>query len=181
MLLHGEVATQVAAHIGWMGYSALFLVVLISGLGFLFFKEIKPANLKLMLSFTGSFLFALCVMHMIPEVYEADSHIGLYILIGFFSQLLLEFLSEGIEHGHIHVHAHNENKFPFTMMLGLCIHSFLEAMPLASMHHSGDNLLFAIVLHHIPIAIALMSMLVASHISRVKSIICLIIFAAMPP
>jgi hypothetical protein len=65
MLLHGEVATQVAAHIGWMGYSALFLVVLISGLGFYFLK--KKANLKLMLSFTGSFLFALCVMHMIPK------------------------------------------------------------------------------------------------------------------
>jgi zinc and cadmium transporter len=95
--------------------------------------------------------------------------------------LVLEFWSEGIEHGHIHVHSHGDKKFPLTMMIGLCIHSFLEAMPLANGHHDSDHLLFAIVLHHIPIAIALMSMLMASHINRMQAVLYLMIFAAMPP
>ena len=89
-------------------YALLFFVILASGLSFLLFKKINQQYLKLALSFTGAFLFALCMMEMIPEVYESgNAGIGLYILIGFFSQILIEFFSEGIEHGHIHVHKHH--------------------------------------------------------------------------
>lgn len=164
----------------------LFFVILASGLSFLLFKKINQQYLKLALSFTGAFLFALCMMEMIPEVFKSgNSAIGLYILIGFFSQILIEFFSEGIEHGHIHVHKGHDHTFPLTMMIGLCIHSFLEAMPLPRFddpaHDHSHSLLYAIVLHHIPIAFALMSMLKASQIKNATAIICLIVFAAMPP
>ncbi|MEO8150641.1 MAG: ZIP family metal transporter [Bacteroidia bacterium] len=167
-------------------YALLFFVILASGLSFLLFKKINREYLKLALSFTGAFLFALCMMEMIPEVFKsATAGIGLYILIGFFSQILIEFFSEGIEHGHIHVHKDHDHAFPLTMMIGLCIHSFLEAMPLPRFddpaHSNSHSLLYAIVLHHIPIAFALMSMLKASHIKNTTAIICLVIFAAMPP
>ena len=174
------------SHVEPYEYALLFFVIFLSGLSFLAVKRLSQHYLKLALSFTGAFLFALCMMEMIPSVYSSgDNGIGLYILAGFFSQIIMEFFSEGIEHGHIHVHRHHENTFPLTVMIGLCLHSFLEAMPLpdydASNHDHNHSLLYAIILHHIPIAVALMSMLKSSGIKNSTAIICLAIFAAMPP
>lgn len=165
-------------------YILLFVTVIISGCSVLFIK-ISSKNLKLILSFTGAFLFAISVLHLIPEIYEAGTkNIGVFILIGFFAQILLEFFSEGIEHGHIHVH-HHEHKhaaFPYAMMIGLSIHSFLEGMPLANHEtHSHHSLLTGIVLHNIPIAMALMTMLLQSHISKGRALFWLIVFALVTP
>lgn len=163
-------------------YILLFLSVIISGLSVLFIN-ISGKNLKLILSFSGAFLFAICALHLIPEIYLSGTpNIGIYILLGFFAQILLEFLSEGIEHGHIHVHKHAEHAFPYAMMLGLSIHSFLEGMPLANNDiHSHNSLLTGIVMHNIPIAMALMTMLLGSHISKRTAILWLIVFALVTP
>lgn len=167
-------------------YLYLFLSVIISGISVLFFT-IKGKTLKLILSFSGAYLFAISVLHLIPEIYSSNDHsIGVYILIGFFLQILLEFFSEGIEHGHIHLHPHANKAFPFTMMIGLSIHSFLEGMPLASntssIKESFENpLLTGIILHNIPIAIALMSMLIQSHTKRNTAILLLTVFALVTP
>lgn len=168
-------------------YLLLFLSVIISGLSVLFIN-ISGKNLKLILSFSGSFLFAICALHLIPEIYmSGTSYVGIYILIGFFAQILLEFLSEGIEHGHIHVHKHHhkEQAFPYAMMIGLSIHSFLEGMPLANIGPIGEeshaSLLIGIVMHNIPIAMALMTMLLQSHISKRSAIMWLLVFAAITP
>ncbi|HET6226692.1 MAG TPA: ZIP family metal transporter [Bacteroidia bacterium] len=155
-----------------------------SGLSVLFLR-ISSKSLKLFLSFSGSFLFAISVLHLIPELYQSKTeNIGIYILVGFFAQILLEFFSEGIEHGHIHIH-HEEpgkNVFPFAMILGLSIHSFLEGMPLADLETAAHrSLLTGIVLHNIPIAIALMTMLLQSHVSKQKAIIWLLVFAIITP
>jgi len=165
-------------------YLFLFLSVIVSGLSVLFIN-ISGNNLKLILSFSGAFLFAISVLHLIPEIYLSGTpNIGVYILVGFFIQILLEFFSEGIEHGHIHIHnhGHNHNVFPYTMMIGLSIHSFLEGMPLANTHNNSHNsLLVGIVMHNIPIAIALMTMLIKSNIKKQHAIIWLIVFAFITP
>jgi zinc and cadmium transporter len=165
----------------WM-YFVLFLSVIISGSSVLFIN-ISNSNLKLILSFSGAYLFAISVLHLIPEIYVSGTpNIGIYILIGFFAQILLEFFSEGIEHGHIHVHKHAGHAFPYAMMAGLSIHSFLEGMPLADMASSAHrSLLTGIVMHNIPIAIALMTMLLKSHISKQKAIMWLVVFALITP
>jgi zinc and cadmium transporter len=167
----------------WM-YLLLFLSVIASGLSVLFIN-ISSTSLKLFLSFSGAFLFAISVLHLIPEIYQSGTpNIGIFILAGFFAQILLEFFSEGIEHGHIHIHKHDhkENAFPYAMMLGLSIHSFLEGMPLADITtHAHGSLLTGIVLHNIPIAIALMTMLLQSHISKQKAVIWLFVFALVTP
>jgi zinc and cadmium transporter len=174
-------------HTNDFNFSLVFLfgAILLSGLSFFLFKSINRRYLKLTLSFTGAFLFSICVMEMIPSVYANNgASIGLFILVGFFSQIIIEFFSEGIEHGHIHVHHKHEHAFPLTMMIGLCIHSFLEAMPLPRFNnsdHSHHSLLYAIILHHIPIAFSLLSMLKASGTKPRTAVICLIVFAAMPP
>jgi zinc and cadmium transporter len=165
-------------------YILLFFSVIISGTSVLFIN-ISNKNLKLILSFSGAFLFAISVLHLIPEIYLSGTpNIGIYILIGFFAQILLEFFSEGIEHGHIHIHKgdHHHNAFPYAMMIGLSIHSFLEGMPLANnLTDAHNSLLTGIVLHNIPIAIALMTMLLQSHISKQKAIVWLIVFAFITP
>lgn len=163
-------------------YITLFLVVIISGVSVLFVK-INGQLLKLILSFSGAFLFAISVTHLIPEIYvSATPKIGLYVLLGFFIQLFLEFFSEGIEHGHVHVHEHDKGAFPFTMLLGLCIHSFLEGMPLNHESHHEENTLFlGLLLHKIPVAIALTSMLIQSNISKAVSMFALVVFALITP
>lgn len=165
-------------------YIILFLSVIISGMSVLFIN-ISSKNLKLILSFSGAFLFAISVLHLIPEIYLSGTpNVGIFILIGFFAQILLEFFSEGIEHGHIHVHKHDHkhNAFPYAMMIGLSIHSFLEGMPLANTGiDSHNSLLTGIVMHNIPIAVALMTMLLASHISKRNAIIWLFVFALITP
>ncbi|HEY0029827.1 MAG TPA: ZIP family metal transporter [Bacteroidia bacterium] len=165
-------------------YIILFLSVIISGTSVLFIN-ISSKNLKLILSFSGAFLFAISVLHLIPEIYLSGTpNVGIFILAGFFAQILLEFFSEGIEHGHIHVHKHDHkhNAFPYAMMIGLSIHSFLEGMPLANRAtESHSSLLTGIVMHNIPIAIALMTMLLASRISKRNAILWLIVFALVTP
>jgi zinc transporter ZupT len=105
-------------------------------------------------------------------------------MIGFFLQIIMEFFSEGIEHGHMHIHHDHKGAFPTTMMISLCLHSLLEGMPLAGKltnGYSDRSLLFGIILHHLPVAFALVSMLVASGIGNKKVIIYLSLFAIMAP
>lgn len=155
---------------------------MLSGSAFFLFKKTNTYFLKLSLAFTGAFLFAISVLHLMPEVYQnTGASVGVFVLIGFFLQIILEFFSEGIEHGHMHVHKHHTNAFPFTMMISLCIHSFLEGMPLSQKFNDTNSLFLGIMLHHLPVAFALVSMLIASGISRFKALVYLAIFALMVP
>lgn len=169
-------------------YSILFATVIISGLS-VYLVKINQNRLKLLLAFSGAYLFALSVTKLIPDIYaNASASAGVYILIGFFFQLLLEFFSEGIEHGHMHLHhddKHNHS-FPFAVMAGLSIHSFLEGMPIAHLgaHGSGhaqQSFVTGIVLHNVPIAITLMTMFVHSHLKKSTAIFMLLVFAAITP
>ncbi len=156
--------------------SLLFLTPFLSGLVVGFFSPKSPKKLKLLLSFSGAYLLALCFLHLIPEVYAVDkTNAGLFILLGFVIQLLLEFLSGGIEHGHFHFHSKNEKNFPIALMASLCVHTFLECLPLAdvgSLHHHGGNLnagfslVGGILLHKIPVSVTLMTILIQSGISK---------------
>lgn len=161
--------------------SILFFSAFISGMAVFFVKRDNTNYLKLILSFSGAYLFAITVLHLIPHVYHANTTspevIGLYILGGFIFQLLLEQFSQGIEHGHIH---HHENAgFPLGIMISLCLHAFLEGMPLVSGQQS--KLVFGIAIHHIPAAFALGSLLLSSTVKKQTIITMLVIFAAMTP
>ena len=169
-------------------YLALLFSAILSGLiYFILPGKNSKHRLKLLLAFSGAYLFGISLMHLIPEVYASGDHqIGAYVLIGFFIQIILEYASEGIEHGHIHIHkdSHNHAKFPFAVMVGLCVHSLLEGMPLGVPHAEDStvhSLLGGIVLHHAPVAFALMSMLMDSGISKTKAIFMLVIFSLMAP
>jgi zinc transporter ZupT len=158
----------------------LFCGAFFGGLGIFLFKRDNSQRLKLILSFSGAYLFAITVLHLMPDVYRnPDPLIGLFVLGGFLLQVLMEQFSDGIEHGHIHKHHHNHYIFPFGIMASLCLHALLEGMPLASGNH--NELVFGIALHHIPAAFALGSVLLQNKMNRNAIIGSLALFAIMSP
>lgn len=158
----------------------LFSSAFLGGIAVFLFKGSNAARLKLILSFSGAYLFAITVLHLMPDVYRSgNNQVGLFILGGFLLQILMEQFSEGIEHGHIHKHEHEHYTFPLGVMISLCLHAFLEGMPLASGQHR--ELVFGIALHHIPAAFALGSVLVHARSGKTRTITFLIIFALMSP
>jgi zinc transporter ZupT len=160
----------------------LFFCAFLGGASIFFVKSDRSKLLKLILSFSGAYLFAITVLHLIPDAYSgADAHdIGIYILIGFLIQVFLEQFSEGVEHGHMHHHHHEEGHvFPYGIMISLCLHAFLEGMPLAKDQH--NELIFGIALHHIPAAFALSSILMQNHYKAKSLLLYVGIFAIMAP
>lgn len=158
----------------------LFFCAFLGGSSIFLVKNDKSQLLKLILSFSGAYLFAITVLHLIPDAYSGNdkAEIGIFILIGFLLQVFLEQFSEGVEHGHIHKH-HDGHVFPWGIMLSLCLHAFLEGMPLAK--DQNNELIFGISLHHIPAAFALASILVQNEYKAKGIIFYISIFALMAP
>ena len=165
----------------------LFVSAFLSGLLVIVFKLKFSKNLKLLISFSGAFLLAICILHLIPEIFSNyTSKIGVFILIGFLLQLLLEFFSDGIEHGHFHTHTKSMTAFPYAIFISLCLHSFIEGMALIDTghlhnHSSNHSLLIGIVIHKIPIAVVLSTMFIAKNISKLWFIMALFIFSISAP
>jgi len=161
-------------------FCVLFFCAFLGGATIFLVKSDKSKLLKLILSFSGAYLFAITVLHLIPDAYSGpdSKEIGIFILIGFLLQVFLEQFSEGVEHGHIHKH-HDGHVFPFGIMISLCLHAFLEGMPLAKDQH--NELIFGISLHHIPAAFALASILMQNHFNKGSIVLYLVIFALMAP
>ncbi|MEQ6167805.1 MULTISPECIES: zinc permease [unclassified Ekhidna] len=122
-------------------------------------------NLRLPLIFAGSYLFAITIIHIIPELFSISSNpstIGLYVLIGFFLQQFLEYFSSGVEHGHVHKHKAVSTSGRASIIIALMVHSLLEGTLLthdSPFHekHESYSLLLGIVLHKMPAAFALMA------------------------
>jgi zinc transporter ZupT len=172
-------------------YLLLFGSVLVGGgIGFRL-PYSSSTNLKLVLAFSGSFLLGIAVLHLMPSVYlELKSQAGLWILLGFFIQLGLEQFSNGVEHGHIHSKGHTPRGFAVQVMVGLCLHAFMEGMPLSGyqgLHnpenpdHAQNHLLYGIVLHKAPAAFALVVLLLSSQFRKRTVLLCLLCFAVMSP
>lgn len=161
-------------------FLVLFFSAFLGGMAIFMVKSDKSQLLKLILSFSGAYLFSITVLHLIPEAYSGtDAHeIGIFILLGFLLQIFLEQFSEGVEHGHIHKH-NDTHSFPFGIMISLCLHAFLEGMPLVK--DQNNELIFGISLHHIPAAFALSSILVQNHFKGKSIILYISIFAIMAP
>lgn len=162
-----------------MNYILLILSVLV---GSILVLVVKPSNkaTRLLLSFSGAYLLSITILHLLPEVYLTGTdtnRIGVFILIGLLFQSVLESFSKGAEHGHIHIHSNN-TIFPWLLFVSLCIHAFSEGIPV---HEGNPNLLWAIVVHKIPIAIVLTSFLYQSSYSKKTILLFLSIFALMSP
>jgi zinc transporter ZupT len=163
----------------------------------------KNQYIKLALAFSGGFLLAVIFQHLLPELYGSHVghhhasddalpvfHVGVFILIGFLIQLILEYFSGGIEHGHVHVH--KGQAMPWALFISLSVHSVIEGIPLGNMLQVGIDLghdavpynasfFWGIVFHQIPVAIALMTLLLATKIKPHQAWMVLLAFGLMTP
>jgi len=158
----------------------LFSAAFFGGISVFLFKGDNHKMLKLVLSFSGAYLFGITVLHLIPDAYhENDNYVGVFILAGFLFQIVLEQFSQGIEHGHVHKPSAGHAIFPLGIIVSLCLHAFLEGMPLAQGYQ--NQLLFGIALHHIPAAFALGSVFLANRQPKNRTIYFITLFAVMAP
>lgn len=178
-----------------MNYSIYIFPLISVILGYLialFFQPKNKKNLKLLLAFSGAFLLSLTVMHLLPEVYQAEnllheghnheghshgtSTIGLFIMIGIVFQIILEYFSKGAEHGHVHGHD-KMNTIPWLLFFSLCLHALLEGMPI-SQH---NELAYGIAIHHFPIAIILTLFFINAKLNKKAILFFMLVFAFMTP
>lgn len=178
----------------------LFFTPLVSGLLIYLVPKGKNTNYRLLLVFAGSYLFAITVIHILPELYQQHlgvELIGLFVLAGFFLQQLLEYFTSGVEHGHIHTHEHHDHHHShhshthdqvsaLVLLTALCIHAFLEGGILAEPAgvapiHDINAILLGIALHRAPAAFALMTVLAFQLQSRRKALPYLIGFSMAAP
>ena len=182
--------------------AVLFFTPLLSGLLIYLVPKGKSTNYKLLLVFAGSYLFAITVIHILPELYRQNlgiELIGLFVLAGFFLQQFLEYFTSGVEHGHIHTHElqdqrhvhhhhseHHQSISALVLLTALCIHAFLEGSMLAQPANTGpmydvNAILLGIALHRAPAAFALMTVLTFQLHSRSKALPYLIGFSLAAP
>jgi zinc transporter ZupT len=147
---------------------------------------IKPISLRLILAFSAAYLFALAIIHMLPEAFgQHDAkQIGLFIVLGFCLQLVIDTFSTGIEHGHVHLHSHEcHDRIPYGIIIGLMLHSFLEGLPVYDINSTGFGhvnyqLILGLAIHNLPITIAFAALLKEHHS---KKWLLLLLFALMAP
>ncbi|MBI3878503.1 MAG: ZIP family metal transporter [Verrucomicrobia bacterium] len=172
-----------------MDYLLLLSTILAGALTVLFLRLERHGYIKLFNAFTGAYLLCVTFLHLLPELYSHDAAlghhglIGALILGGFFLQIILDSISMGVEHGHTH---HLHGGVPWGVIIGLCLHAFVEATALGSagQHHdpaSRRMLLTSIVVHNYPVSIALLVMLLHAGLPRGRALGFLALFAAMGP
>ena len=177
-----------------MDYLILLSSIVLGALTVFGFKLHEPKHVKLLNAFTGAFLLCLTILHLLPELYNFPPGeggeketllLGALMLLGFFIQLALDYISMGVEHGHAHdLHGHA----PYGVVGGLCIHAFVEATALGNEKTYYDPkpgsrhlLLWSIVVHNYPVSIALLGMLLQWGMRRGKALALLGLFAVMGP
>lgn len=178
-----------------VNYLVLFLSVAVGSAAVLFWQPRERRTIKLVTAFGGAYILAITSVHLLPEVFAGvaagnPTRMGLWLLSGFFVQLMLDYFSQGIEHGHAHHHAH-DGRIPWAMLIGLCAHAYLEGTPLAHHAHEGhvhtlpgevhDALLMGIVMHNLPVSFVFMSLLLHNGVSRARAIAAMLAFALMSP
>lgn len=146
---------------GYLFLGLLFLSPFLGSLAAIFSNKYDEKKLKLLLSFAGAYLFSITIISLMPEVYSnANKYTGVFILGGFWFQILLEKYSKGIEHGHFHLHdVVKKHVIPFGIIASMCLHTFLEGIPLGAFFQSNASIsysmLVGIALHEFPAAFAL--------------------------
>lgn len=171
----------------------ILITLLVSSLlaYFLYYFDIKfltQKRVNWITTFSGAYLLGITFIHIIPEIFNVHAHgshshgeegstmMGFWIFIGFFIQLLLDFFSKGIEHGHVH------KKIGWTVVIALSVHSFIEAIPIfTDSDHQHNQLMFGILLHKVPVSIVLANILKQDPISKKKAFLLISLFVISAP
>jgi hypothetical protein len=168
-----------------MGYLALILTVVAGYILSRFIPVEKKGVMRALVTFSGAFLFGITLVELLPVAFSTNAELASYgILAGFFIQILIDFMSGGIEHGHYH--HFKKGKAPMMMMVGLGLHALLEGIPVGFGgghldEEVANHLLMAILAHKLPVAIILAGLLRGAGISTWLQLVLVGAFAFMSP
>ena len=194
----------------WLVIGVIFGSVSLVGILTLIFKGFFSKIKQYVTTIGVSFVLSLICIHILPELFANpklssidNSNLGAYLLVGFLIQIILELFSKGIEHGHVHGHEQNHErgtnitkKVIYTLFFGLCVHAFIEGIPLFILEETQHNshthahasqgalstvFFWAIVSHKIPVAIVLMLFFISAKIKKSTTLILFFTFAFMTP
>ncbi len=167
----------------------LFLVAFLPGFYIIRKPGFNSKNLHSWLVFAGSYIFSITVVHLIPELFSTSASaqkVSIFILVGFFMQILIDFLTSGVEHGHAHQHLRMS---VWGLMIGMTLHAMMDGVILV--HPGGEHtsestfhgmgLLAGIVAHKIPAAIVLVTVLAFTMKSKKALVTLLVVFSAASP
>ena len=162
----------------------LFIITLVGGSIPLWVKGLSDKRMHILLAFSGAFLLSITFLHLLHETFEElHGAAGIYLLIGFFMQLVIQKFTHGIEHGHTHTSEHRHNIPLTSILLGLTVHAFLEGLPLGFNYRQSatePSLYLAVAAHKLPEAM-LAATLVYSTKGRTPAILVLILFSLITP
>lgn len=148
-------------------------------------KLIDDRKMNLLLAFSGSFLLSITFLHLVPETVEDQGEkAGMYLLAGFFLQLLIQRFTHGVEHGHNHVHTHNHSIPLFSILAGLGVHALMEGFPLGFNYRTPGTdkaLYFAVATHKLPEIIIIGTMIRSVTGKGSKGISLLLLFSLLTP
>jgi zinc transporter ZupT len=167
----------------------LIMIPLSAGLLIQIIGNIPDRIYRLILALSGAFVMGMCFLHLLPETYLALNSLndvgailtGGAVILGILFQIGLEWLTGGIEHGHTHIHSSKKGTVPKGLVFGLCIHAFIEGLPLSSAHAHEHHFLVSILVHKFPVALILVMVLQSLGVSKLRSWLYLFLFACMAP
>lgn len=172
----------------WIAIGTLFFSVFLSAL-FVLKIKVNDRILRLLLAFSGAYLLSISFTRIIPNIFrsELSFNLGYFVLLGFFIQLFLEYLSSGAGHGHDH-HCDDKHKIkisPMALLVGISLHAFFEGMPFAGEFHGHshlqESLLLGIIIHKIPITIVLTSLFINAEYFYKRTLFFMTLFALASP
>ncbi len=123
----------------------------------LFLKVNTSKLISFTVLFSGSFLLGIALFGLMPELFDNIEEAGLWIVLGFFLQIVLEKFTGGLGHGHIH--SHDVPKNELVLFLGLMLHALFEGYSAGLTNYLTPGLLsgmvMGIAIHEIPAAFSL--------------------------
>jgi zinc and cadmium transporter len=168
--------------------AALAAPIILSG-AIAFRLSLVNRRLRLLLAFSAAYLFTISFIHMLPEAFShANAKLsGLFIVLGFCLQLVIDTFSAGIEHGHVHLHSDQCHKrLPTGIVVGLLLHSVLEGLPVYDIHSPATGfvnyqIVLGLAIHNLPITLAYATLLREHEESAYRRWVLLLLFAMMAP
>jgi zinc and cadmium transporter len=137
---------------------AILLIGPLSGVIIHLFLKVKTNKLiSFTVIFSGSFLLGIALFGLMPELFDNIKEAGLWIVIGFFLQIVLEKFTGGLGHGHIH--SHDVPKNELVLFGGLMLHALFEGYSAGLTNYLNPGVLsgmvIGIAIHEIPAAFSL--------------------------
>ncbi len=163
-------------------YLVLVAAVSVAGGAVPLVRTWSRGKLTLLVSAGAGVLLGAAFVHMLPPTVEGLGHLaGLPILLGFLALFVLEqfFLVDPTEEVGCEIHS-----FGFAAFLGITFHSLIDGVAIGSslmVPKLGPPVLLAIVLHKIPAAFSLCSILLLAGYGRRRALLHICGFSTATP